>query len=414
MRCAGGNGSRRGGRGQGRRLRSRAALGSDLGGGGGRPRRLARNRARDRREGGPRPGGGNGRPSFAAARRHRTGDPLLLLRGGARGWSPPSRPAGHDPARITRDPGRPGARPHLDLALANRDQLVEAGLPPPGVFDAALCTRCHPAFHSTAATAHRSAATGRSRSRRGRRTAPARRRPRRRRRPASRRAGPRGADQFAGPPVPRVAPRASARERSGPASSRGASGSRLSGAAGPCASRRAFRSASKTTSSRVIRSPRSATSPRIVLISSGESRTPSVFPPGDPRSPRGLPPGDSRSPPGIPAGVRPGDPRSPGGAPAGNPPGGHQSPAAGRPTETASSSEPQHRDPEAHEVPPPRRRRDHPLGDPFDHLASVGRGGRCDNRPGGGRSSGRRRRTRNPYHTCLVPLSHMPENAYHT
>ena len=56
--------------------------------------------------------------------------------------------AGHDPARITRDPGRPGARPHLDLALANRDQLVEAGLPPPGVFDAALCTRCHPAFHS--------------------------------------------------------------------------------------------------------------------------------------------------------------------------------------------------------------------------------------------------------------------------
>ena len=39
-------------------------------------------------------------------------------------------------------------RPHLDLPFANRLQLLAAGLPEDGIEDAALCTRCQPAFHS--------------------------------------------------------------------------------------------------------------------------------------------------------------------------------------------------------------------------------------------------------------------------
>lgn len=42
-----------------------------------------------------------------------------------------------------------GARPHLDLWKANRDQLVTAGVPEAGVFVSALCTHDHPSqFHS--------------------------------------------------------------------------------------------------------------------------------------------------------------------------------------------------------------------------------------------------------------------------
>ena len=41
-----------------------------------------------------------------------------------------------------------GARPHLDLVLANRLQLLEAGLREDAIDDAGLCTRCQPAFHS--------------------------------------------------------------------------------------------------------------------------------------------------------------------------------------------------------------------------------------------------------------------------
>lgn len=51
---------------------------------------------------------------------------------------------GHEPH--TR-PG-PRGRPHLDLAAANRDQLLAAGLDPARLHDAALCTRCNAAFHS--------------------------------------------------------------------------------------------------------------------------------------------------------------------------------------------------------------------------------------------------------------------------
>lgn len=56
--------------------------------------------------------------------------------------------AGRDPERITRRPARPGERPHLDLPLENRRQLLEAGLRPAAIHDCGLCTRCHPAFHS--------------------------------------------------------------------------------------------------------------------------------------------------------------------------------------------------------------------------------------------------------------------------
>ena len=43
---------------------------------------------------------------------------------------------------------RAAGRPHLDLVLANRLQLLAAGLPEPAIEDTALCTRCQPAFHS--------------------------------------------------------------------------------------------------------------------------------------------------------------------------------------------------------------------------------------------------------------------------
>ena len=55
--------------------------------------------------------------------------------------------AGLDPTRFTNNP-LPGARPRLDLREANRRQLLDAGLDPARIHDAALCTRCHPAFHS--------------------------------------------------------------------------------------------------------------------------------------------------------------------------------------------------------------------------------------------------------------------------
>ena len=53
---------------------------------------------------------------------------------------------GHDVDGIAIQPSR--GRPHLDLPLANRLQLLAAGLREDAIQDAALCTRCHPAFHS--------------------------------------------------------------------------------------------------------------------------------------------------------------------------------------------------------------------------------------------------------------------------
>ncbi len=55
--------------------------------------------------------------------------------------------SGHDVDRFQVRPSGPG-RPHLDLALANRQQLLEAGLKPDAIEDAGLCTRCEPVFHS--------------------------------------------------------------------------------------------------------------------------------------------------------------------------------------------------------------------------------------------------------------------------
>lgn len=57
------------------------------------------------------------------------------------------RETGHDVDRFALRPPAAG-RPHLDLVLANRLQLVAAGLPEDGIEDAGLCTRCQPAFHS--------------------------------------------------------------------------------------------------------------------------------------------------------------------------------------------------------------------------------------------------------------------------
>lgn len=54
---------------------------------------------------------------------------------------------GHDVERFTVRPGAAG-RPHLDLPLANRRQLLHAGLRDDAIQDVALCTRCHPVFHS--------------------------------------------------------------------------------------------------------------------------------------------------------------------------------------------------------------------------------------------------------------------------
>lgn len=54
---------------------------------------------------------------------------------------------GHDVDRMAVRAGA-GVRPHLDLALANRLQLLEAGLREDAIQDASLCTRCEPAFHS--------------------------------------------------------------------------------------------------------------------------------------------------------------------------------------------------------------------------------------------------------------------------
>lgn len=57
------------------------------------------------------------------------------------------REAGHDVDRFQVRPS--GAqRPHLDLPLANRRQLLDAGLREDAIEDAALCTRCEPVFHS--------------------------------------------------------------------------------------------------------------------------------------------------------------------------------------------------------------------------------------------------------------------------
>ncbi len=53
---------------------------------------------------------------------------------------------GHDVDGIATQPSR--GRPHLDLPLANRLQLLAAGLREDAIQDAALCTRCHPAFRS--------------------------------------------------------------------------------------------------------------------------------------------------------------------------------------------------------------------------------------------------------------------------
>lgn len=57
------------------------------------------------------------------------------------------REKGHDVDRFARRP-RAAGRPHLDLALANRLQLLAAGLPEDGIEDTGLCTRCEPMFHS--------------------------------------------------------------------------------------------------------------------------------------------------------------------------------------------------------------------------------------------------------------------------
>ncbi len=55
--------------------------------------------------------------------------------------------SGHDVGRFAiHPPDR--ERPHLDLPLANRLQLLAAGLREESIRDAGLCTRCQPAFHS--------------------------------------------------------------------------------------------------------------------------------------------------------------------------------------------------------------------------------------------------------------------------
>ena len=57
------------------------------------------------------------------------------------------REKGHDVDRFALRP-RAAGRPHLDLVLANRLQLVAAGLPEDAIEDTGLCTRCQPSFHS--------------------------------------------------------------------------------------------------------------------------------------------------------------------------------------------------------------------------------------------------------------------------
>ena len=57
------------------------------------------------------------------------------------------REEGHDVDRFSLRP-RAAGRPHLDLVLANRDQLLAAGLQEDAIEDTGLCTRCQPAFHS--------------------------------------------------------------------------------------------------------------------------------------------------------------------------------------------------------------------------------------------------------------------------
>ena len=57
------------------------------------------------------------------------------------------REGGHEVDRFTIRPDAAG-RPHLDLALGNRLQLRAAGLREDAIEDAALCTRCQPAFYS--------------------------------------------------------------------------------------------------------------------------------------------------------------------------------------------------------------------------------------------------------------------------
>ncbi|MDE3260844.1 MAG: peptidoglycan editing factor PgeF [Acidobacteriota bacterium] len=57
------------------------------------------------------------------------------------------REKGHDVDRFVLRPPAAG-RPHLDLVLANRLQLVAAGLSGHAIEDTELCTRCQPVFHS--------------------------------------------------------------------------------------------------------------------------------------------------------------------------------------------------------------------------------------------------------------------------
>ena len=60
------------------------------------------------------------------------------------------REAGHDPDSLAQwfTPGR-GDRFHLDLPLANRDQLIVAGVPAPQIHVSGLCTKSFPElFHS--------------------------------------------------------------------------------------------------------------------------------------------------------------------------------------------------------------------------------------------------------------------------
>lgn len=57
------------------------------------------------------------------------------------------RKDGHDVDRFQVRPDG-SQRPHLDLPLANRLQLLEAGLQADSIEDTALCTRCQPMFHS--------------------------------------------------------------------------------------------------------------------------------------------------------------------------------------------------------------------------------------------------------------------------
>ena len=57
------------------------------------------------------------------------------------------RDKGHDVDRFALRPRATG-RPHLDLVLANRLQLLAEGLREDSIEDTALCTRCQPVFHS--------------------------------------------------------------------------------------------------------------------------------------------------------------------------------------------------------------------------------------------------------------------------